>query len=421
MRTTLLTLLLLLTVSCTTQPPRKQLTLAVVSGVEGDAFKQAARDYETQTGTHIEIAEFPYINLFEKELIDLKSRTGAYDLIMLDDPWFPRFANENVLAELTPLLQKRGQSGPDSDFVEASLAVCRHPFQTGALYALPYVGNSQLFFYRKDLFEKHSLKAPATWNDALAAAKTIHEKETAGANGAKVYGYVMRAAQGNAAVADFMPIFWAFGGEMFDAAGKPVVNSPEGIRALEFMLELGKYSPPGYASFNADEVGAHLLQGTAAMSINWPAWISSFGDPAKSKVIGKMEFTTLPSAQKPGQAEIGNWLIAIPRYSQNAEAAMDFLLWSTNAEQMKKSAQRGNPPTRRSLFNDAELVAKNPAYPAQLRSLESSRPRPRTPYWNEIENAFGIFLSKANSGELSPAEAMNQANAEIEKILQRAK
>jgi multiple sugar transport system substrate-binding protein len=421
MRTTLLTLLLLLTVSCTTQPPRKQLTLAVVSGVEGDAFKQAARDYETQTGTHIEIAEFPYTNLFEKELIDLKSRTGAYDLIMLDDPWFPRFANENVLAELTPLLQKSGQSGPDSDFVEASLAVCRHPFQTGPLYALPYVGNSQLFFYRKDLFEKHSLKAPATWNDALAAAKTIHEKETAGANGAKVYGYVMRAAQGNAAVADFMPIFWAFGGEMFDAAGKPVVNSPEGIRALEFMLELGKYSPPGYASFNADEVGAHLLQGTAAMSINWPAWISSFGDPAKSKVIGKMEFTTLPSAQKPGQAEIGNWLIAIPRYSQNAEAAMDFLLWSTNAEQMKKSAQRGNPPTRRSLFNDAELVAKNPAYPAQLRSLESSRPRPRTPYWNEIENAFGIFLSKANSGELSPAEAMNQANAEIEKILQRAK
>ena len=421
MRPILLTLLLLLTVSCTNQPSRKQLTLAVVSGVEGEALKQAARDYETQTGTHIEIAEFPYTNLFEKELIDLKSRTGAYDLIMLDDPWFPRFANENVLTELTPLLEKRGQSRPDSDFVEASLAVCRHPYQTGALYALPYVGNSQLFFYRKDLFEKHSLKVPATWDDVLAAAKTIHEKETEGANGSRVYGYVMRAAQGNAAVADFMPIFWAFGGEMFDAAGKPAVNSPEGIRALEFMLELGKYSPPGYASFNADEVGAHLLQGTAAMSINWPAWIGPFSDAARSRVIGKMEFTVLPAAVKQGQAEIGNWLIAIPRYSKNAEAAMDFLLWASSAEQMKKSALRGNPPTRRSLFNDAELIAKNPAYTAQLSSLESSRPRPRTPYWNEIENAFGIFLSKANSGELSAAAAMNQANAEIEKILQRAK
>src|SRR5215216_2958570 len=409
--------------SCAPAPQslKKHLTLAVVSGVEGEALQQAAPDYEALKGVHIEIAAFPYTNLFEKELIDLKARTGAYDLIMLDDPWFPRFANEQLLTELTPLLQKRGQSGPDSDFVDTSVALCRHPYQTGPLYALPYVGNSQLFFYRKDLFEKHALKAPETWNDVLTAAKTIQEKEATGANGERIHGYVMRAAQGNAAVADFMPIFWAFGGEMFGPDGKPTVNSPEGIAALEFMTELGKYSPPGYASFNADDVGAHLLQGTAAMSINWPAWISSFSDPAKSKVIGKMEFTTLPSAQKPGQAEIGNWLIAIPRDSQNAEAAIDFLLWATSAEQMKRSAQRGNPPTRKSLFHDAELVAKNPAYPAQLRSLESSRPRPRTPYWNEIENAFGIFLSKANSGELSPAEAMNQANAEIEKILQRAK
>ena len=397
------------------------MTLAVVSGVEGDALKQAAIDYEAQTGVHINIAEFPYTNLFEKELIDLKARTGAYDLIMLDDPWFPRFGSEQLLTDLTPLLQQRGQSGPDSDFVETSLALCRHPYQTGPLYALPYVGNSQLFFYRKDLFEKYALKPPATWDDALTAAKTIHEKENPPVrNASTVYGYVMRAAQGNAAVADFMPIFWAFGGEMFDASGKPTVKSPEGIKALEFMIELGKYSPPGYASFNADEVGAHLLQGTAAMSINWPAWISSFNDAQKSKVIGKMEFTTLPGQVKAGQAEIGNWLIAIPRDSQNAPAAMDFLLWATDAEQMKQSALRGNPPTRKSLFRDPELLGKHPAYPAQLRSLESSRPRPRTPYWNEIENAFGIFLSKANSGELSPAEAMNQANAEIEKILQRA-
>ena len=102
------------------------------------------------------------------------------------------------------------------------------------------------------------------------------------------------------------------------------------------------------------------------------------------------------------------------------KAALEFLLWATTFEQMKRSAERGNPPTRKSLFQDPELVAKFPAYPAQLRSLESSRPRPRTPHWNEIENVFGIFLSRANNNELSPADAMNQANAEIEKILQRA-
>lgn len=400
----------------------KQLTLAVNSGVEGDALKQAARDYETQTGVHINIAEFPYANLFEKELIDLNARTGAYDLIMLDDPWFPKFASVEALTDLSPLYEKRALPGPDEDFVSTSIALCRHPYQTGKLYALPYVGNSQLFFYRKDIFEKHNLKEPTTWDDVLASAKTISESETTGApDGSRLHGYVMRAAQGNAVVADFMPIFWAFGAEMFDAGGKPAVNSPEGINALKFMLELGRYAPPGYASFNADEVSAHLLQGTAAMSINWPAWISPFSDPARSKVIGKMEFTTMPGAAQPGRAEIGNWLIAIPRDAKNKDAAFDFLVWATSREQMKRSALRGNPPTRKSVFTDTELLAKFPAYPAQLRSLESSRPRPRTPLWNEIENAFGIFLSKANSGELSPEDAMNQANSKIAEIVERGK
>jgi multiple sugar transport system substrate-binding protein len=286
---------------------------------------------------------------------------------------------------------------------------------------LPYVGNSQLFFYRKDLFEKYNLRAPATWDDVLTAVKTIDERERDGApGGGRVYGYVMRAARGNSAVTDFMPIFWSFGAEMFDASGQPAVNSPEGISALKFMVELGKYAPSGYASFNASEVSAHLLQGTAAMSINWPAWISAFDDPAKSKVTGKMGFGVMPGEKAEGRAEIGNWLIAIPRASRNADAAFEFLVWATAAEQMKKSAVAGNPPTRRSVFTDPELLAKFPAYPAQLRSLESSKPRPRTPLWNEIENVFGIFLSRANSGELTPDEAMNQANTEIAKILERS-
>ena len=398
----------------------RELTLAVNSGVEGDALKQAARDYEAMSGVHVNIAEFPYDNLFEKELIDLTAATGAYDLIMLDDPWFPRFATERVLTDLTPFYQKRGQAGPDGDFVPSSIALCKHPYEGGALYALPYVGNSQLFFYRKDLFEKHQLKQPATWDDVLTAAKTIDDSERSGApGGGQVHGYVMRAARGNSAVADFMPIFWSFGAEMFDASGRPSVNSQEGVNALKLMVELGKYAPSGYASFNATEVSAHLLQGTAAMSINWPAWISAFNDPAKSKVAGKMSFGVMPGAKAEGRAEIGNWLIAIPGGSHNADAAFEFLLWATAAEQMKKSALAGNPPTRRSVFNDPELLAKFPAYPAQLRSLETSKPRPRTPLWNEIENVFGIFLSRANSGELTAEEAMNQANVEIAKILDR--
>src|SRR5260370_6783086 len=109
-----------------------------------------------------------------------------------------------------------------------------------------------------------------------------------------MFVYVMRAAPGNAVVADFMPLLWAFGGDVLDLSGKPVTDSPAAIDALKFMLELGKYSPPGYAGFNADEVSAHLLQSTAAMSINWPAWIAAMDDAAKSKVVDKIEFSPMP-------------------------------------------------------------------------------------------------------------------------------
>ena len=245
----------------------------------------------------------------------------------MGDRGFPKFDAQNSLTTSAALREARG-SGAGRDFVPESIALAA-PLRDRALDPA-LVGNSQLFFYRRDLFEKHSLRPPATWDDVLAAARTIHEREALGAagDGARVNGYVMRAAQGNAVVADFMPIFWAFGAEMFDAKGRPTVNSPEGVAALKFMLELGKYAPPGYQSFNADEVSAHLLQGTAAMSINWPAWISAFSDPARTKYVGLVGFGPMPGATKPGRAEIGNWLIAIPRASRNAEAAFDFLLWA---------------------------------------------------------------------------------------------
>jgi DNA-directed RNA polymerase subunit L len=41
--------------------------------------------------------------------------------------------------------------------------------------------------------------------------------------------------------------------------------------------------------------------------------------------------------------------------------------------------------------------------------------------WNEIENAFGIRISQANSGSITPEEALQRANQEIEAIVQRAK
>jgi multiple sugar transport system substrate-binding protein len=394
---------LILLAGCSHTGSNKALIIAVNAGVEGSALKAAANEWGQSHNTRIEVVELPYANLFEKESLDLQSRTGAYDVIMLDDPWFPKLVADGGLAPMP--------RAPDADFLASCLAVCRH---SQTFYALPYVGNSQLFFYRKDLFDKYKLGAPDRWDRVREAAKTIGAGE-------KMFGYVMRAAPGNSAVTDFMPLLWAFGGDIFDAQGKPSLSSPEAIEALRFMVELGKFSPPGYAGFNAAEVSAQLLQGTAVMSINWPAWIAAMDDPSKSKVTGKIEFAPMPAGRVPGVAELGAWLLAVPVSSTHRDAAFDFIYWSTEAAQMSEAALRGNPPTRRSVFKAPDLVKRFRAFPAQLASLEGARPRPRTTQWNEIENAFGVSLSQANSGAVSPEAAMQQANREIAAILERGK
>jgi multiple sugar transport system substrate-binding protein len=386
--------------------PEKTLTIAVNAGVEGTALKLAAKEWGSAHGVRVEVVELPYANLFEKEQLDLTSKTGAYDVIMLDDPWFPLMLEGGNIA---PLPRE-----PDADFMPGCVEVCKDPKRPGAYFALPYVGNSQLFFYRKDLFAKYGLSTPRRWDDVLEGAKKIGAGE-------KMFGYVMRAAPGNAAVADFMPLLWAFGGDVLDAAGKPVCDSPAAIDALRFMLELGKYSPPGYAGFNADEVSANLLQSTAVMSINWPAWISAMDDPSKSKVVDKIDFAPMPGERAPGVGELGTWIVAVPAASKHSADAFDFIFWATEGPQMKQAALRGNPPTRRSVFQSPDLIAKFRAFPAQLASLDSARPRPRTTRWNEIENAFGIYLSKANSGAMDAAAAMHAAAAEISQIQQRTK
>ncbi len=391
---------------------RKAVTVAINAGVEGAALEVAAREWGALRSIPVETVVLPYANLFEKELLDLVSGTGAYDVIMIDDPWFPQLAATGSLANLEALLGRRGLGAPDSDFAPSCLRVCRHPYETGPYYALPYVGNSQLFFYRADLFRKHGLEPPHTWQAVLEAARRIGAAEG-------MYGYVMRAASGNAVVTDFMPLMWAFGGEMLTPGGEPAVASPEVLEALRFMLELGRYSPPGYAGFNADELGVHLLHSTAVMSIKWPAWIPAMDDPARSKVVGRIEFGRMPSARKAGAPALGAWLLAIPSASRNQELALEFLLWVTAPGPMKQAALRGNPPTRRSVFADPELRRRFRGFPAQQISIETARPRPRTPHWNELENAFGIYLSQANAGGVTAEEALRLADREMRVILGR--
>jgi multiple sugar transport system substrate-binding protein len=400
------------------EPSRADITIAAPSSSEGDGIRAAAADYAKMKQIKVEIVQAPYNNLFEKAASAGQTKSGLFDIVLMDDPWIPFFAENGYLESLTSYYNAMGTSGPDSDFLAKSLAICRNPYNTGPFVCLPYVGNAQMFFYDGAKFvEKGVNGAPKTWDDVIKAASAISK-----AGGGRTFGYVFRAAEGNPVVADFMPIFWSYGASLFNAdRSKVTLDTPEAKMAMATFMALKGASPPGIESYQADEVGRAIAAGTAASAINWPNWVATFEDPSQSRMVGKISYTAIPSGTHAGSSEIGHWTMGIMSTSQHKQEAFDFMIWATSPEQIKISATRGNPPVRFSVFTDPDLTAQEKFryYPTLMTAIQYSTPRPRHPKWPEIENALGIELSKAVAGTESPEDALKNAQAAITKIIGR--
>jgi multiple sugar transport system substrate-binding protein len=391
------------------------ITILVPSGSEGDGLRAAAADYSQMKGTKVEIVQAPYDNVFEQAANAGQTKSGTFDIVLMDDPWIPFFAENGHLENLTAYFNAIGVPGPDNDFLAKSLAVCRNPYNIGPFVCVPYVGNAQMFFYDGAKFAEQGLPAgPKTWDDVIKVAKALTD-----AGGGRYFGYVFRGGQGNPVVADFMPIFWSYGGNLFNAdRTKVTIDTPEGAAAMKTFMALRDVSPKGVESYQADQVGRALAAGTAASSINWPNWVATFEDPSQSKMVGKISYSAIPSGTHAGSSEIGHWTMGIMSASKNKQEAFDFMVWATSPEQIKISATRGNPPVRFSVFTDPELTSQEKFrhFPTLMTAIEFSTPRPRHPKWPEIENAFGIELSKAVAGTITPEEALKNSQAAVEKI-----
>ncbi|HKQ94624.1 MAG TPA: ABC transporter substrate-binding protein [Aestuariivirgaceae bacterium] len=391
------------------------ITILVPSGSEGDGLRAAAADYAAMKGTKVEIVQAPYANVFEQGANAGSTKSGVFDIILMDDPWIPFFAENGHLEQLTSYFAALGTTAPDNDFLGKALALCRNPYNTGPFVCLPYVGNAQMFFYDGAKYTEQGITGgPKTWDDVIKAATAMTQ-----AGGGRYFGYVFRGGQGNPVVADFMPIFWSYGADLFNAdRTKVTIDTPEGAAAMKTFMALKDASPKGVESYNANEVGTALAAGTAASSINWPNWVATFEDPSQSKMVGKISYSAIPSGTHAGASEIGHWTMGIMSASKNKQEAFDFMIWATSPEQIKISATRGNPPVRFSVFTDPELTSQEKFrhFPTLMEAINFSKPRPRHPKWPEIENAFGIELSKAVAGTITPEEALKNSQAEVERI-----
>ena len=92
-------------------------TILVPSGSEGDGLRAAAADYAKMKGIKVEIVQAPYTNVFEQGANAGATKSGAFDIMLMDDPWIPFFAENGHLEDLTSYFNAIGRAGPDNDFL----------------------------------------------------------------------------------------------------------------------------------------------------------------------------------------------------------------------------------------------------------------------------------------------------------------
>jgi multiple sugar transport system substrate-binding protein len=402
------------------QSPGEQpetLVIAAVQGNESEGIKALADDYETETGIALQIEELPYPQLYEKLVTTFEANDASYDLVMLDDPWMPKFGTEGWLQ---PLDATYGFER-DEDIAGVIYDVGTWPPPRGAvppserekeqqLLGITVVGNVEMFMFRSDLMD-----APATWDDVLAAAQENHSDDLA--------GYAIRGAATNPIVADFLPILWSFGGDVFDENWEVVFDSPESLAAVKFLVEdlkaVGEASPE---SIDAADRSRLMAIGEALQSTVWPGEVNSVVLGEGTTVEGNVEFIPMPAGPSgQGFGMMGNWLLGIPTAAENGQAAADFIQWMTEQETQELYAANGGIPSRTSVLNDEALNEENPYFSALAESLAAGPNwRPRTDQWNAVETVLGTNLNAALAGQMTAEEAVEAASEEIRQIMEEA-
>ena len=156
------------------------------------------------------------------------------------------------------------------------------------------------------------------------------------------------------------------------------------------------------------------------------ALVSWIMDPDKSKVHDRVAFAPPPTGPAGDAGVFAGWNMAIASGSQKKDAAWAFITFMTSKAKAKDYVLNGGVPTRTSVYQNQELVEREPSYPVQLASFDKANALverglawiPSTPELGKVLDRTGYWGNMALIGEVTPEEACRRAQVELEEIME---
>ncbi len=291
----------------------------------------------------LELIGIPYENLRQQLIIQAQSGT-APDLAQVDSAIDLELAALGFLQPLDDLLTDEVKGKIFASLLEASK-------YKGKVYAVPQTAVPYVLYCNTYLADKAGIKKrPETIEELTSQAKAIAGLGT-DEKGNRIWGFSPDTSRWIVGAYDFLPFFYNFGADEFDASGKVSINSQNAIEALKWykqLTEAGVLGPPGSNIremrnlFSKDQLGFYIDVPGGRGHIRRMSGIDKDFDT-------HYKITVFPKKNKPEHWGIyyGHTFVMF-KQTEHAEVAAKFLNFYIDREDLQKRYYKDKgqfPPT----------------------------------------------------------------------------
>lgn len=386
------------------------LFVALNKHVYADALVELIPEFEELTGIRVTSEVFSQDEYMNKRLIDMASGAGVFDIVMMDQA-VVQYARAGWIESLDSYLDDPTLVDPvaydKDDFFPSLLdeGVVDHE-----IYALPVAGETQVLYYRKDVFEEEGVSVPTTFDELYSTAVALNRpREMAGI---LLRGQKIHTAWGSSG------FVWSYGGRISNDPMNPTeasFNSPEAAEAITMYAKLLQDAGPlGVGNYTWYEAVSDFQQGKAAMYLDASVFMGDIEDPEKSIVAGKVGYAPMPAGPEGNIANSLTWGLSMSSSSKNKTGAALFLAWATGKETSRELGGLTGVFGRKSVLESDAVREKYPSAWAEavLSSLEAPKPESGFPRIVEIDEWLDIYGGAVNATILGPNDALtNLQNA----------